>query len=669
MKIFLLTSLLVASLAIGASAEVRVTVTPIGERSKTAQSAHNDFRKSYSVAEILVNQDFSAFVEGTESEPDLSNPLAMNGSVIDPILTNGKEWIGNNVYSAGGTVALNTPTPYNPAFLCTPQNDYSGHIKLTFDVKYDKCEYVIEEGVTGVWTGSTCYVRLYSPKGEPFVLGENQSGQLANFRIYKNQGWYEVEVDFDNYTAYNDASIMFTTYEGMLIDNVRITAGNEDFLASPTHPEIFDVTQTSFSVRFEPVRKAFNYYLYLYTITGYDEGGEPIYYPVCPPKLRDELEEDGLTWEDYIDYMGGGDPFAPDVNYGSVKEFEPTVFTYEGLDPAVDYYYAIRSHYVRQFSPLEIKPVNVIAAPVIADPTDITNNGFTANWDSVVKADNYELTLYGVSEAEADEERYIVFDESFSNLSSFSDSNNIFDPTIINGAESGITIDDLTTVPGWSIDTDDFTITDNALGLVYAELTTPEIYVANSDQIIFSIKAKATTETGTFTLGFAGVYYQITFESSDVEGEIILPTNGMKQSRLIIMSDWDSDIFIENIEVYQSIKKGDTIYYFLNKEDMSKGSTSCIFSELTDYNYDKFAYGVVASRGEGLSMISSVESDRMIVDLVNGTYTNNIEDIESPAEIFEVARYTIDGKRISSPRKGINIIRYSDGSIRKEMVK
>lgn len=37
--------------------------------------------------------------------------------------------------------------------------------------------------------------------------------------------------------------------------------------------------------------------------------------------------------------------------------------------------------------------------------------------------------------------------------------------------------------------------------------------------------------------------------------------------------------------------------------------------------------------------------------------------------MVEVARYTIDGKRISAPQKGINIIRMSDGSTRKVVVK
>ena len=35
---------------------------------------------------------------------------------------------------------------------------------------------------------------------------------------------------------------------------------------------------------------------------------------------------------------------------------------------------------------------------------------------------------------------------------------------------------------------------------------------------------------------------------------------------------------------------------------------------------------------------------------------------------IEVARYTIDGCRILTPQKGVNIVKYSDGSVRKEVV-
>ena len=37
--------------------------------------------------------------------------------------------------------------------------------------------------------------------------------------------------------------------------------------------------------------------------------------------------------------------------------------------------------------------------------------------------------------------------------------------------------------------------------------------------------------------------------------------------------------------------------------------------------------------------------------------------------VFEAARYNINGKLISSPQKGVNIVKMSDGTIKKVLVK
>ena len=46
-----------------------------------------------------------------------------------------------------------------------------------------------------------------------------------------------------------------------------------------------------------------------------------------------------------------------------------------------------------------------------------------------------------------------------------------------------------------------------------------------------------------------------------------------------------------------------------------------------------------------------------------------IDGVQSSEDVVEVARYFIDGKRLSTPQKGINIVEMSDGSRRKFMVK
>ena len=49
--------------------------------------------------------------------------------------------------------------------------------------------------------------------------------------------------------------------------------------------------------------------------------------------------------------------------------------------------------------------------------------------------------------------------------------------------------------------------------------------------------------------------------------------------------------------------------------------------------------------------------------------TNGITGTQTSADIREIARFTIDGKRINQPQRGINIVKYSDGTVKKVIVK
>lgn len=51
------------------------------------------------------------------------------------------------------------------------------------------------------------------------------------------------------------------------------------------------------------------------------------------------------------------------------------------------------------------------------------------------------------------------------------------------------------------------------------------------------------------------------------------------------------------------------------------------------------------------------------------TKATGITDTQTSADVREVARFTIDGKRISQPQRGINIVKYSDGTVKKVIVK
>lgn len=54
---------------------------------------------------------------------------------------------------------------------------------------------------------------------------------------------------------------------------------------------------------------------------------------------------------------------------------------------------------------------------------------------------------------------------------------------------------------------------------------------------------------------------------------------------------------------------------------------------------------------------------------VTVTQATGITGTQTSADVREIARFTIDGKRISQPQRGVNIVKYSDGTVKKVVVK
>ena len=58
-----------------------------------------------------------------------------------------------------------------------------------------------------------------------------------------------------------------------------------------------------------------------------------------------------------------------------------------------------------------------------------------------------------------------------------------------------------------------------------------------------------------------------------------------------------------------------------------------------------------------------------IVALTDEDIANAIEEVKASEVTTEIARYDIHGRKLSTPQRGINIIRYSDGKTKRVVVK
>lgn len=417
MKRFYLLTTLLTFLPIVTMAGEKVNVRQFGEQ-KPAY-----ITPSLSTADLIVNENFEAFTGGTVDSPDTDNCLGdefgqfADDEWIDPALTHGAQWRGDMVFAAGGTCFINNKDPQSPNYLKTPMGDYSGELKLTFLARA-----VRTQTASGVLAGSSLQVTLGSEKYSQVF---DTDMPKENLRLYPNQGWCEVEITFNNRSAYNDACIEFTAAGGILIDDIRVTAGNNEFIASPAKLPVTDVKPDGFTINWQGVRKSFNYYVFLYTLKGYDEEGNPEYEHVFSPSHLEMIENSGMSMEEYLEFMPEEYLTYDPAGSTSLDDINKRSYTFSGLDPEKEYYYDVRSHYVTMFSEPAISHANVVSAPEVVPAQNIKEDAFTACWNRSPKATSYDVTLYGVQELTDDDAYYPLLDEDFEKVSEYTDADNI----------------------------------------------------------------------------------------------------------------------------------------------------------------------------------------------------------------------------------------------------
>ena len=90
---------------------------------------------SESTPVVLINEDFSKFVEGAETAPTEQDLADESTGAIDAQYTQQAGWSGMGIFQAGGICAI-APVYnyyfYEGGYLNTPKGDYSGVITYSF---------------------------------------------------------------------------------------------------------------------------------------------------------------------------------------------------------------------------------------------------------------------------------------------------------------------------------------------------------------------------------------------------------------------------------------------------------------------------------------------------------------------------------------------------------
>ncbi len=167
----------------------------------------------------------------------------------------------------------------------------------------------------------------------------------------------------------------------------------------------------------------------------------------------------------------------------------------------------------------------------------------------------------------------------------------------------------------------------------------------------YSYRAYATTtklgatygETLTFTTLGPASPTVLTYEATDITGNSATLKGAIRTG--------DEEILEHGFEYWTGNSDVQTI--ISSKDYMSETITGLTLS--TTYTYRAYATTESGTTyGEELSFTT--------LDYADGVSNVN-------ADLEEDARYTTDGKKVSQPQRGINLIRYSDGTVKKVLVK
>lgn len=392
---------------------------------------------------------------------------------------------------------------------------------------------------------------------------------------------------------------------------------------------------------------------YLVVDHAYISTGQPVTYELIPDN------------EGYDYTLVEGESF--EIKFDNQEKNYP----YHGLKQECDYAYSIQSHYLFQRSNEVFADLSGVYTPVAAKAEE-TPEGFKGVWDEVYAATGYRADYYGIKTLKNDSEDLPVLEEKFDHT--ICDTTNPMYPTEL-GNDMITDLSQYSDFRGWGGLNSVFV--NGMMGFYGGYLVTPLINVPNSETVKVKLVYYATPyDILTMTDSEGKLYYNECTGSSDMnrtEAEFIVPV-GSKPLELTLRSMYRLPVLIDEFTVLQDAKAGNKIYTYLGSIYEEAPGTSVSFTDLAATGFTGFAYCVTAMRDDAGSMLYSAPSNYRFVgtpQMIEGTPSKDdsgVRDAVAP-DLKAVEFYSMEGIRLHEPVKGINIVRMSDGSTRKILVK
>ena len=355
------------------------------------------------------------------------------------------------------------------------------------------------------------------------------------------------------------------------------------------------------------------------------------------------------------------------------QRVDDTQYTATGLDPETDYFYTVKACNDDVTSePSKALEADGLPAPVAEAATDVNHDSYTAHWQPVAKATGYVVDNFDVYVAPKDVENYVVINEDFSKIS-----------------DTGVTIEkpfafqnssymklgsDMVYREGWQCLWGGYAdgcfvgtgMTDYNIS---GALLTPELTLSNNEgRYHVRLTARSMLKSDDMVIyGNAGTGVTCTLSPDEWRTFDVDLTGGQMNDVVVFTTSNHYPFIIDDIKITQNLKKDDRVYELLSSsEDIDADETEYTVSQLSQPAANHtYAFAVKAIRQR---QSTQTKSNRSNIELVDGFLSAINTTVASPSA-RETARFTPDGMKANSQTKGLVIVKFSDGRVKKYIQK
>lgn len=651
------------------------TVATQTANAQTAQSA----AKANAEQVIILNEDFSKMTSGSENNPDLSfNINTCTGmpsndifySCVNPDYTHTPGWGSYQVYPAGGMIFFNN----------TRADDYyAAHFNTpVFDASADNGIYFVSfrarlANNTPGYVGLGYTTQDVSDPEKPIYVEYGNVGDMTN-------EWKEFTLRFEQGKPATRVILREENGVKVLLDDFKVYY-EKTAVGSPNVLRHLYYTGTSFRPHWNKVEGATKYYVNVY-----------------------KSDEEGTIGEQVVTDL----------------ETTDTICTVRGIVPGVIYRYNVTaSDGENKSQPSRYVVLNELQSPTPNDVEIDANGSYTATWEEIPNALFYNYYVYEDRIAENDGE-FALIDEDFNNVIDANGSKMDWTPgnepkdlqSQLNGYPHGTNMNGYfaerwaplsagyVMVDGWFYFYDvkqnvqDAETGEDIKG--YARLETPVLNFSADSSVKLKVslwgdyasddqdkehnypeyQVNAIAAMVAFNPA-TGLYEEVERKHfdldkkawKDVECEF---SKGYEDAKIVIYAtDGPSVLYIDNLKVTQQLKKGDAFATCIDCQPGVMGTTASV--QLPADYAKKNIYQRVIAVNKHKSLFLNREynwySGPSELQLIHEATSTAINDATADAAAVEVARYAVDGTQLAAPQKGVNIVRMSDGTTRKVVVK